>query len=165
MKIVLIGFMGAGKTTVAKLLAEKLKLEYIDMDTLIIKKSGKKSDKEIFESDGEKYFRELEIAVSMELCDKKNAIISTGGGIVMNKINMDYLEKNGIIIYLKNSFETSKMRIDKNSPPPLFQNENRAKKLFKLRQPLYTYYANNVIETDKQTAGEVVSRIIKTIKK
>jgi len=162
MKIILIGFMGAGKTTIARMLAQKLSFENIDMDTLIIQKSGRTSDKEIFEKDGEIAFREMEIAVAKELQNKNNAIISTGGGVVMNKIIVDYLKQDGIVIYLKNTFETAKKRIGKN-PPPLFQDETMAKKLYEVRLPLYHYYANVVIETDDKNPQDIVEEIIKSL--
>jgi len=103
MKIILIGFMGSGKTTVASILAKKLNLEVIEMDDLIIKKSGK-SINQIFNQDGEERFREMEIEVSKSLMSKDECIISSGGGIVMNKINIDFLRKNGKIVFLKKSF-------------------------------------------------------------
>jgi shikimate kinase len=163
MKIILIGFMGSGKTTIAKILAKKLGLERIDMDELIIKNSGRTSDREIFEKDGELAFRELEIAVAKELEEKDNAVISTGGGVVMNTINLLYLKKNGKVIFLKNDFETSKKRVDKNNPPPLFQNETKAQELYQLRLPLYTYNADIIITTDDKTKEEVTEEIIKNL--
>src|SRR5579885_2276130 len=101
--IVLIGFMGSGKSTIAKLLAEKLQYKAIEMDTLIIEKSGRISDTEIFDTDGEVRFRELEVHVAKELQDVTTSVISTGGGAVMNKLVIDYLKKNGIVVFLKNS--------------------------------------------------------------
>lgn len=163
MKITLIGFMGAGKTSVAKLLAEKLSLERIDMDQQIIQKSGRKSDQEIFEKDGELVFRELEMSVAKSLMNKNDVIIAAGGGLVMNKINVDYLKHDGIIIYLKNSFATSRERI-KHNPPPLFKNEQKAKELYDIRLPLYTYYADGIIETDNKTVEEISEEIIEKIK-
>jgi shikimate kinase len=159
MKIVLIGFMGAGKTTVAKLLAEKLKLEFIDTDALVIKKSGRSTGKEIFEKDGELSFRELEIAVAKELKNKKNAILATGGGVVMNKIILDYLGQDGLIIFLKTSFDESKNRV-LESLRPLFQDAVKAKELYNFRLPLYEHYANIILETDNKTAEEVATIIL-----
>lgn len=152
--------MGSGKTTIAKLLAKKLNMERIDMDEMIIKKSNRKSDKEIFEKDGEIAFREIEITVAKELRDKDNVIIATGGGVVMNKIILDYLRENSTVIFLKNAFETAHKRISKN-PPPLFRDTEKAKALYALRLPLYEYYANMIIETDNRTPEEVVEEVIK----
>jgi shikimate kinase len=160
MNIILIGFMGAGKTTIAKILAKKLSFKNVDMDKIIIEKSGRTSDTEIFEKDGELTFREYEILVANELQDEHNLIISTGGGIVMNKVNIDYLKKNGVVVYLKNTFETSKKRIRKHNPPPLFQDLKKAKELYDLRLPLYTFYADVIVETDDKPLHEVADEII-----
>lgn len=165
MKIVLIGFMGAGKTSLAKRLSEKLGLEYVDMDSLIIRASGRSSDTEIFDKDGEDKFRQLETAIAQRLRSKENAVISTGGGVVINDINMKYLKENGVIVFLKNSFSTSQNRISKKSPPPLFRDKKRAKLLYELRLPLYTNHADIVIETDKISLDEIIQRIINKIKR
>jgi shikimate kinase len=154
--------MGAGKTTIAKLLAKRLNLEHADMDKLVIEKSGRKSDTEIFETDGELAFRELEIAIAKELAKKQNVIISTGGGIVMNKIILDYLNDKGTVIFLKNTFETSQKRVD-NGMRPLFQDKKKAKQLYNLRLPLYEYYANIIVETDKKLPKQIVDEIIKYV--
>lgn len=160
MKIVLIGFMGAGKTTTGKLLAKKLELEYIDMDSMIIKKSNRSSDREIFDIDGEEIFRKLETDVSEYLKEVKNVVISTGGGVVMNEANIDCLGNNGTVIFLKNSFETSKKRISKKNPPPLFRNENKARELYDLRQQLYKKYSDITVETDNKFPKSVADEII-----
>ena len=104
MNIILTGFMGAGKTTIANLLAKKLKRKIVEIDELIIKKSKRKNIQEIFEKDGEIVFRELETKVARELQNTDNAIISTGGGVVMSNLNMLYLKKNGIVFYFKTPF-------------------------------------------------------------
>jgi len=163
MKIILVGFMGAGKSSLGKLLAKNLSLEYVDMDNLIVKKSGRESDSEIFDKDGEAVFRELESAVSKNLQNKDNLVISTGGGIIMNKLNMEHLKHNGIVIFLKNSFQTSKGRISKKNPPPLFRDKNKAKKLYQLRLPLYTQYADIIIETDNKQLSDIVKEVIAKI--
>lgn len=160
MKIILIGFMGAGKTAISKLLAAKLHLQRREMDDLITEKSGRKSNWEIFDKDGELVFRELEIAVAKDLRSEQNIVISTGGGVILNKINIDYLRKDGIIIFLKNAFETSEKRLPEGKRPPLFRDIRQAKKLYDFRQPLYNFYADIVIETDTKTPEEVVEEII-----
>jgi len=162
MKIVLIGFMGAGKTTLAKLLAKEISQEYIDMDELLVKKSGRSSIEEIFQKDGEIHFRELEISLAKELQNRDKVIISAGGGIVMNKIILDYLKQNSTVIFLKNSFETSQKRINNNSRP-LFKDKKKAQALYELRLPLYTHYADTSIETDNKTKQRVVSEIMNSL--
>ena len=97
--IALIGFMGTGKTSIAKDLATKLKKEFIHTDDFISVKAGKSIPK-IFEQDGEQKFRELEIEVVKEISDKKNVVIDCGGGVILNVINIERLKKNAKIILL-----------------------------------------------------------------
>lgn len=163
MKIILIGFMGSGKTTIAKHLAKQLGIERIDMDEVIIQQSGRSSDQEIFEKDGELRFRELETSVAQQLQHTDQAVISTGGGIVMNAINLLYLKTNGTVIFLHNSFETSKKRVNKNNLPPLFRDETKAHALYALRLPLYTYHADVTIATEGKTPEEITNEIIKQL--
>lgn len=160
MKIILIGFMGAGKTSVAQLLSKKINLPYVEMDDLILKKSKKTTINKIFEKDGELRFRELEIAVSKDLANRENLIVSTGGGVVMNKINLDYLKKEGKICYLKTSFLKIRQRLEGDCSRPLFKDKKQAKKLFKFRQPLYEKYADIIIETNSKSITDVVNSLI-----
>lgn len=163
MKLVLIGFMGSGKTSISKILAKELDLLLIDMDRAIIDKSGRESDREIFDLDGEKRFRELESEVAKTIEDASNSIISTGGGIIMNEENMNYLKKNALIIYLNCSFATAKNRISPNNPKPLFRDLDKARELYLLRQPLYSKYANIIVETDFRKPIEIAKEIINKI--
>ena len=162
MKIALIGFMGAGKTTVAKLLAKKLQLDYADMDDLILEKSAHQSINDIFEKDGEIAFRELEIAVAKDLQHKRKIVLATGGGVVMNKIVLDYLGADGVIVFLKTSYEKSDSRANK-STRPLFKDAVKARELYNFRMPLYERYANMIVETDNKTAEQVADEIAKII--
>lgn len=165
MKIILIGFMGAGKTTVSKELASILDLNRIEMDDLITIKSGRNSNWEIFEKDGEIAFREFEIAVAKDLKNVTNAIISTGGGIILNQINFLYLKHEAVVIFLKNSFETSIKRLDNNHRPPLFRDEKKAKVLYDIRLPLYEYYADIIIKTDNKSIDTVINEIVEKVQK
>ena len=97
--IALIGFMATGKTAVGKLLAAKLGRKFIETDSLIEQKAGK-SIPGIFQQDDEVGFRELEIEVTKEVADKKDVVIACGGGLVLNKINVDRLRKECVVIYL-----------------------------------------------------------------
>jgi len=159
MKIVLIGFMGSGKTTVAKLMSSKLNLKTIEMDDLVVKKSGRRSVSEIFFQNGETRFRELEIEVAKEIRNKDEVIVSTGGGAVMNKIIIDYLKEKGKIIFLKTSFKTIKKRLKNSHDRPLFKDRNKARELFDFRQKLYEEYADFIIKTDNKTLEEVFKNI------
>lgn len=166
MKIILIGFMGSGKTSVAEGLAKKLDLKSIDMDELILKSSGFKSINEIFEKKGEKSFRAMELVVARKLTDADNVVISTGGGVVMSKQTMDPLSKNSVVIYLKLRFDNASKRVSqKKIRPPLFQDNNDAEKLFNKREHAYTSYADMIIDTDDIGINEVLENIIVKLKK
>lgn len=159
MNIVLIGFMGSGKSTIAKLLNKKLNKKLVEMDELIVKKSGRKNINEIFKKDGEKTFRELELRIAKEISQKDNQIVSTGGGVVMNKKTMLYLRKNSIVIYIKAPFSLIRKRIGGLGNRPLFKDVKKAKALFIFRQPLYKRYADIVInmgrdKKEKETASQ-----------
>ena len=98
--IVLVGFMGTGKTVVAKRLAERLKREFLELDAVIEKKEGM-SIKDIFEKKGEPYFRKLEKAVVKEAAQKQGLVISAGGGAIIDEENFKTLKPNSIIICLQ----------------------------------------------------------------
>jgi len=102
--IALIGFMGVGKTAVGQALAEKLSRTFVEMDVLIEQKAGKPIP-EIFQQDGEIAFREMEIEVAKEVSQGKNQVIACGGGVVLNKINIDRLKKGAVLVYLTASPE------------------------------------------------------------
>ncbi len=163
MNIILIGFMGSGKSSVGKELARLLKLNFIDMDDLVVEESKRKSIPEIFEKDGETHFRELEIKVAKKLSDKKDIILATGGGVVLNRIILDYLRKDGVVIFLETSFEQAKKRLQKFTDRPLFKNLANAKKIFNQRQILYKTYADKMIKTDKQSIKRVAEQILNII--
>lgn len=165
MKMILIGFMGAGKTSVAKVLGKKLKLEVIDMDDLALKQSKRKSINEIFEKDGEAKFRKIEFEVANDISGRDNVIIATGGGVVVNDSLMNKLKLNGLTVYLKNNFDKINEYVQiKKIRPPLFQNIESARKLFNFREPLYTKYADKIIETDNKSIEDVTVEIINNIK-
>ncbi len=161
MRIVLIGFMGSGKTTIGKLLAKKLNLKFIEMDDLTLKLSSRKNINEIFEKDGEQQFRKLELLVAKDLAKIDGVIISSGGGVVMNKSTMNYLTKNSSVVYLKTSFDKIRQQIKlKKIRPPLFKSIASAKKLLALREPLYEHFANMIVTTDNKNVGNIVEEII-----
>lgn len=161
MKIVLIGFMGSGKTTVAGRIARKLKLRLIDMDEVALQSSNRKTINEIFSLDGERKFRQIEFKVAKDLSGEDNVVISTGGGVVINPRLMNILNKNSITVYLRASFDTMKQRVDqKKIKPPLFKDVSIAQKLFKIRAPLYERYADMIVETDEKQVDEVAAEMI-----
>lgn len=165
--VALIGFMGTGKTVVGKLLAEKLGKEFLELDAIIEKKAGK-SIPEIFRKDGEIGFRELEITVTREVAAVKNAVIACGGGIVLNKINVDRLRKECIIICLTASPQVIIKRTSGDTDErPLLAVSDRAwqiEELMKFREPFYRRSADIMINTSRISADSVVERIIEKLK-
>jgi len=158
--IVLIGFMGAGKTTTGRILANRLQLPLLETDDEIIKRSGLKSVNEIFEKKGESFFREIEKEVISNYAKKSNCIISCGGGAIINTENIRLLKENGQVILLTSSFETTAERIKNDSSRPLFRDSEKAKKLYLERLPLYKKFADEVITTDDLNPEEVVESIV-----
>ncbi len=164
MNIILIGFMGSGKSSISRLLSQKLSKTLIDMDDEVVKLSGRKNIKEIFEHDGEVKFRELEVEVAKNLRETNNSVIATGGGVVVNRIIIDYLKQSGVIIYFKTSFETIKKRLGNPKDRPLFNDFILAKKLYDFRQPLYQEYAELIVDTDHKNKDQIAEEILKQIK-
>ncbi len=151
--------MGSGKTTVGRLLAKKLNFDFVEMDKLIIGQQGKTIN-QIFNEVGEEGFRLLESQISKDLRKKENVVISTGGGVVINKINTDNLKKNGTIVFLKTSFSEIKKRLKHVADRPLFRNLKSAEALFNIRQNLYTESADLVVNTDGKSVERITNEII-----
>ncbi len=164
--IVLIGFMGSGKTSVGRLLAKKLKLKFYETDSVVEKKAGMKI-KNIFEKYGEKYFRIIESSVAEEIIRKKTSIISTGGGIIKRPGNIKKLNKNGIIIYLKANFNTVVKRLSGCRNRPLFNEKDieKTRMLFNSRVGTYQKSADIIITTDKGNVYKVTNKILKKLKR
>ena len=160
----LIGMMGSGKSSVGKLLANKLHFSNIDIDKEI-EKDEKLSIKEIFEKKGENYFREIESKYLLR--KRKLAVVSCGGGIILNKKNREFLKTNGYTIYLKSSIATLEQRLLNENSRPLLSNDNLKETLINIyskRKTLYTSAANTTIITDRRSVKEVCELIIKKLK-
>ena len=165
--VALIGFMGTGKTVVGKALAEKLGKEFIELDALIERKAGK-TIPEIFKQNGEVAFRELEIKVAREVSQKRNAVIACGGGVVLNKINIDRLKWESVIVYLTASPEVIMKRTssDRNERPLLGTTDkaSEVRRLLQFRKPFYEHAAEITIDTSKLDIESVVTKIIEKVK-
>ena len=118
MNILLIGFMGSGKTTIANRLANNLGFEFIDTDELI-EKNASKSINEIFTDEGESEFRKLESQVLGELEGRERMVIATGGGIVSSDDNIKRLRKIGIVFWLDAGVDSILERVSRNNDRPL----------------------------------------------
>lgn len=162
MNIILIGFMGSGKSSVARCLSELLGRVLIEMDELVYQKTNTKNMHEVFEKGGELLLRETELAITQEVAAEKNLVISTGGGIVLNKITLDYFKaKGGKVIFLHSKFETISKRLEKGQSRPLFIN---AKKIYDFRLPLYLQYADEIIDADSLSINDIALKIQKMLK-
>ena len=165
--VALIGFMGAGKTVVGEALAKKLNKEFVELDSLIEHKAGK-SIPEIFQQDGEIAFRELEIEVTKEVVRSKHLVIACGGGIVLNKINIDRLRNESIIVYLTASPRIILKRVLNNGDErPLLKTPNKAleiQELLNFRKPFYERAADIKVNTSKLDIDSVVEQIISKLK-
>jgi shikimate kinase len=163
--IALIGFMGAGKTRTGKTLAQKLRLKSFELDNIIEKKAGK-SISRIFSEDGETAFRNLESEVVKDISAQENAVIACGGGVVLNKTNIDNLRKNAIIVYLETSPEIISFRLkasgDKRPLLNTTDRERRIEELLKQRKPLYEQAADikiTINELDLDTADLIIKEL------
>jgi len=165
--VALIGFMGVGKTAVGEALTKKLNKEFVELDSLIERKVGK-SIPEIFQQDGEIAFRELEIEVTKEISKGKNLIVACGGGIVLNKINIDRLRNESRIVYLTASPRVILKRIvNDGEERPLLKTPDKAleiQELLRFRKPFYERAADIKINTSKLDIDSVVEQIISKLK-
>ena len=136
--IVLVGFMGTGKTTVGKLISEQTGMPLLDMDALIEERAGKTIN-EIFAEEGEPHFRALERAMVGELAALEGKIISTGGGIVLNPDNIADFERTGLVVCLLADAETVLDRVKHDTTRPLLAGDKAARivELLESRKPLY----------------------------
>jgi len=164
--IVLTGFMGTGKNVIGKKLAQELGLKFVNSDDIIEKKKGIIIS-EIFEKFGEKHFRKLEKKVVKKVAQGKDQVISTGGGVVLDRENVSNLKKNGVIICLWASPEMIRERTEKETHRPLLEGVNREKRIEELldyRKPFYKKSADYIIDTSHLSVEKVVEKILKYLK-
>ncbi|MHA1146318.1 MAG: shikimate kinase [Candidatus Helarchaeota archaeon] len=162
--IALIGFMGTGKTHIGKLLAEKLKKKFIETDKIIEELAGK-TIPAIFAEDGEIRFREYEIEACKSVAKQKNVVIACGGGVVLNKINIDYLKQDGVVFCLEATPHTILERTMKDGKEsrPLLNNpdpEKSIRDLLEFRAPFYSAAADYKVDTNR-SSEEIISEIIR----
>ena len=162
MNIVLTGFMASGKSTVSEKLAKLTGRKLIDTDKYIEEKEGT-SINEIFKTHGEKYFRELEKAAVRTVADEENAVISTGGGTVLDKLNIDCLKKTGNVFYLAPDFEIIEKRIiEASRTRPLLQNQSieDIRKRFNDRIPFYENCDYRLHITEDMSVDDCAKKIL-----
>lgn len=165
--IALIGFMGTGKTAVGQTLAERLNRPLIEVDTMIAQ-TACKSIPDIFKSEGEIRFRELEIEAIKKVAGEKKQVIACGGGVVLNTINIDRLRESSVIVnltastetVLKRTFVKAGSRPLLNVPQPL----EHIKGLMMFRKPFYDRAADFTINTSRLNIDNVADKIIDRLK-
>lgn len=160
--IVLIGLMGSGKTTLGKALAEKSGMEFVDTDALIIQRAGKPIS-EIFAEDGEGVFRDYETEVIKEISQKRNAVISTGGGAVLRDENVENLKFSGILFFLKATPEALYERVKNDTARPLLRGDDPVNILRSILAARAMFYeqADYTINTEEFTIEQECNEILR----
>ena len=161
MMIALTGFMGSGKTTVGKVLADFLGCPFMDLDDLVVKKAGK-SIPDIFAQDGEPAFRQLEAQVLRKTVEKyaeSTAVLALGGGAVLAPASAALLHEKTVCIYLRASLETLLTRLEGETAGRPLADASLADRLA-AREPIYEKTAHVVIDTDGLSPDEVADEII-----
>jgi len=159
--IALIGFMGTGKTSVGRLVAEQLRFEYLDTDDVIQSATGR-SITEIFETDGEPAFRALEEKMVKDLAGRKKTVIATGGGLPVNPKNLASLKTHSLVVCLWSSPEKIWERVRHQSHRPLLHDKNpqaKIRELLAAREPFYKQ-ADVLLNTDLRSVREVAQQVV-----
>jgi len=163
MNIVLIGYRGTGKSTVGKILAERLGRELVSTDAEIISRA-RLPVPDIVQRFGWDHFRDLESEVCRDLAGKDGLIIDTGGGAILRQQNVDSLKKNGVLIWLTADVRTITERIGGDTQRPSLTGAKsfteEVEEVLRERQPKYKSAANHIIETDARSVAEVVEAVL-----
>ncbi len=166
MNIVLIGYRGTGKSTVGKIISEKLRIPLVVMDDRIIELEGT-SIPDIVAHHGWDYFRDIETRVAREISDRDNIVVDTGGGVILRSENIAYLKRNGILFWLKSAPEIIAGRIkDSGNRPSLTGKKSFLEEIQEVlleRFPKYESAADYAVDTDNFTPPQVADEIIRTM--
>jgi len=165
--VILVGMMGAGKTTVGKLLSQKLGCTFVDSDEEIQQRTGV-TIPHIFDIEGEAGFRQRETSVILDLVKRDNLILATGGGAVLGEQNRDAISANGMVVYLKSTVHDLWLRTRNDRNRPLLQTVDpraKLKELYELRDPLYTQIADVVMPTGKQSVHSLVAQLLEELER
>lgn len=160
--VFLVGPMGAGKSTIGRLLAKELKYPFKDSDREIEARTGADIPW-IFDVEGEEGFRQREEAMIAELVTERGIVLATGGGVVMREANRRALAGNGLVVYLRTSVDQQLQRTSKDRQRPLLLNadpERVLRDLMAKRDPLYREIADIIIDTDQRGPKVVVNTIV-----
>lgn len=160
--IILIGFMGSGKSSVGQLIAQRIGCPFRDTDRLVIRETGLEIS-ELFAEKGEAFFRDRETAALRSLAGEQNCVIATGGGIVTVAENRTLLGELGFVVFLKADEETIFARVSRNQKRPLLQTDNPRQSLHDLlekRLPLYEAAAHFTVDTSGRSHREIADEIM-----
>lgn len=160
--IFLVGMMGAGKTTIGRALAQKLRRPFVDTDRVLVERTGVPIAT-IFEIEGESGFRRRESAVLAEVAAEPGRVVATGGGIVLDPGNREVMRAHGTVVYLRARLESLWERLRQDTTRPLLATADPRQKLAQLleqRDPLYREAAHLVVDTGPQSAANLVNRVV-----
>jgi shikimate kinase len=163
--IFLIGFMGSGKSTIAKALQKELGMPLVEMDARIVEEQGMTIN-EIFERYGEAHFRDIESKLILTLGEEGNTIVSCGGGVVVRPENCEYMKKNGTVVFLTAMPGTIYERVKNSNDRPILNghmNVEYIAQLMEKRQALYEAAADICIATDGKTRNEICREIVDSL--
>lgn len=163
--IFLIGFMGCGKSTMARLLAEELHMELVEMDETIEKEENRTIN-DIFATDGEAYFRDLESQLIVRIADRGGMIVSCGGGAILREENVANMKKNGTIVYLSATPETIYERVRHSTNRPLLNgnmNIEYISQLMSKRVDKYEKAADVILCVNKKEKNEIVRELLSIV--
>lgn len=163
--IVLIGFMGAGKSTISDYLSTMFAMEVVEMDQVIAEREGM-SISDIFETYGEAYFRDLETNLLIEMQNKKNVIISCGGGVAMRERNVKEMKKNGRVVLLTAAPETILERVKDSDERPLLNGHKNVEyigDMMEARREKYQAASDIIVHTDQKSVLEICEELIQKL--
>lgn len=149
--IVLTGLSGCGKTTLGKLLATALDRPYYDMDAMIEEHEGK-TVKEIFAQQGEDHFRQVEADIAQQAANLTDAVISTGGGVILRQSNMDHLRRTGVVIFIDRDPHRIIQSIEGDDRPLLADGAEKLYQLAQQRRTRYLSTAHHIMENNGDSA-------------
>lgn len=160
--IILVGFMGSGKSSVGRLIAQRMGCPFRDTDQLVIRETGMEIT-ELFAVKGEAFFRDQETAALRSLAGEGASVIATGGGIVTVVENRSLLRELGFVVFLKADEEAIFERVSRNQKRPLLQTDDPRKTvhdLLETRLPLYESAAHSTVDTTARSHGKIADEII-----
>ncbi|MGN0428073.1 MAG: shikimate kinase [Agathobacter sp.] len=163
--IFLIGFMGAGKSTIAKALCKELQMQLVEMDARIVEEQGM-SINDIFAQYGEDHFRDIESQLILTLGEEGNTIVSCGGGVVVRPQNIEFMKKSGKVVFLSATPETIYERVKNSTDRPILNghmNVEYIAELMEKRRALYEAAADIKIETDGKNRSVICKEIMERL--